>query len=118
MAWERKGECTHCGFCCRAISVAVVEAPTETDLDYFRARGYAQLPGGKSRAKVWLLLPCPSMDAQLDGTSRCGIYEVRPKTCREFPTHPTQVVGTPCTYWFENEGKRIGGMGSLYPTDL
>lgn len=113
--WERKGECNHCGFCCeylgsQKIGAFVTDAPDE---DYLRVRGFRQTE--RDGVKGWLLTgyihtPCPQHQA-----NRCAIWLARPKSCSDWPVTPEQILGTPCSYWFERvvDGvvQRLGGAG-------
>ena len=115
MTWTRNGECNGCGECCRTVAVqAIVRDPaTVVDRPYYDARGFAEIElDGTPRLMLLakLVAPCPRLEGD-----RCGIYDDRPKTCRDFPTVPLHVVETPCSYWFESDGIRIGGAGSPYP---
>ena len=117
--WVRRGECNHCGWCCQYQSRSVAEVTNPkglSDVEYYRTRGFQihNVNGVPFAAtiKVWHLAPCPQIADQ-----RCGIYETRPRTCRDFPVRPEQVVGIPCSYWFENGSEKIGGQGSPFPTE-
>lgn len=118
LGWARRGECNHCGWCCQntgqVFLAASVVANGSTDVEYYRTRGYLISPtdDGNSvcNALVDCRCPCPQ---HVD--NRCAVYDSRPRTCQEFPKHPTQIVYTPCSHWFEQEGVRVGGTGSPYP---
>lgn len=118
MSWERRGECNHCGYCCifgvQKVTIRMPRGlPKETE--FLRIRGFKW-----TKDKGWegmqasgeIFLPCP-----YHVRGRCGIYETRPEVCKDFPARPEQVVGTPCSYWFEDtDGKEapIGGDASPY----
>ena len=109
MTWVRHGECNGCGFCCEAIAYVEVALPDQIeDQEFLRLRGFS--PEGTKRLHI--IDPCPAL--RHDKT--CSIYETRPRTCREFPTSPDEIVNSPCSYWFENgDGEKIGGGGSPHP---
>jgi Fe-S-cluster containining protein len=120
----RHGECNHCGWCCEyeGKTVAQVENPKGvSDPRYYRLRGFVLdhregIPV-MARRTVWMRAVCPEFQGA-KVTERCGIYQDRPETCQAFPTRPAQIVGTPCSYWFERDGVRVGGgLGSPYPTE-
>jgi Fe-S-cluster containining protein len=58
-------------------------------------------------------LPCSAHDP---AAKACRAYDARPATCHAFPSEPGQVEGTPCSYYFEQDGVRRGGQGSPFPT--
>jgi Fe-S-cluster containining protein len=79
-------DCTKCAACCRENEVLLFEP----DLDRFRRAGRDDLekPPHAIRRKdghlVLTLLP-DGRCRQLDEKGRCGIYELRPAACSEFP---------------------------------
>lgn len=110
--WTRHGECNGCGFCCTAFArqAIVRDASSVADPAFYRARGFKTVSvDGVDRLVLfaWLQAECPEHVDQ-----SCRIYADRPRTCQEFPTVPADVVGTPCSYWFEQGPHRIGGSGS------
>lgn len=111
-AWVRHGDCNHCGWCCETLSRQyVVRQPAEPKwVEFYGARGFGPAPGGTVGRFAWLLAPCPQHT-----DDRCALGDARPERCREYPTYPMEVVGTPCSYWFEADGVRAGGEGSPYP---
>jgi Fe-S-cluster containining protein len=120
--WQRFGECNHCGHCCQfegsqRLTFDQRENPALFDIRYFKLRGY-EVEGGQATAVVHAYKPCPKFEKTATGGG-CTVYQERPKTCRNFPTNPLQMLETPCSYWFENQfgDKRIrfGGNGSPYP---
>jgi len=113
VSWTRHGECNHCGWCCESLSRQyVVRAPQEPYwVEFYKARGFAAAEDGTVGRFGWLMAPCP---AHVD--ERCAMGDERPQRCKDFPIMPTEIVGTPCSYWFESGELRAGGMGSLYPT--
>lgn len=78
-------DCTRCANCCKTMQ------PGFTDEDIARIAGHLgvtqeEFVSAYLEADEWGDLqtrtaPCPF----LDGDGRCGIYEVRPQACREFP---------------------------------
>lgn len=117
MPWTLRGECNHCGYCCRFLGPIVLTmtwaADEEPDQAYWLLRG-ATITGKTVRYCCHSLLPCQVYD---EPAKRCGTYETRPAICRTYPVRPEQIEGTPCSYWFENErGEQRGGGASPYPT--
>jgi hypothetical protein len=110
--WVRQGDCNHCGFCCETLSRQfVVRQPVEPYWqEFYAARGFTDVPGGTVGRFAWLLAPCPQHVGD-----RCAMGDGKPARCAVFPTQPTEIVGTPCSYWFEAEGIRVGGEGSPFP---
>lgn len=116
--WVRKGECNHCGWCCifsfDPVGVFFADKDKKRN-ELLQVRGFrpAENEGEQGyMAYGDVYLPCPQ---HID--NKCAIYEKRPELCRTFPLLPTQVVGTPCSYWFEDEeGKElpVGGDASPY----
>lgn len=122
LKWERQGECNNCGYCCEFLGPQAIHITPKKDevLDhrFHKLRQPAYLDN--ERAIFWyhIQAPCTEHDEE---NKKCKIYDDRPKICQLFPTFPTQVEGTPCSYYFEAttaEGKLIrrGGQGSPYPT--
>jgi Fe-S-cluster containining protein len=116
----RHGECNRCGWCCRyaAWSVSRVENPQGlSDPDYYRTRGFTlhfhKGMATMATAQVLHEQRCPEMAGD-----DCGMIEspARPRTCGEFPSRPEQVIGIPCSYWFETDNGNIGGDASPYPS--
>lgn len=106
--WKRKGECDGCGLCCEIIARVELDF-NENEPEWLAARG---LP--REGTKWFTIIdPCP----QLQEDKKCGIYEDRPNTCREFPTKPDDLVELSCTYWFEHKitGQTFGGLRSPHP---
>jgi Fe-S-cluster containining protein len=144
--WTRHGECNDCGHCCTMVArdaIVRTDAQVARDPAFYAARGFKPTRvDGDVRFVLfaWLRAPCPQLttvgeardervaggvfgDAgmtyvpALDARSHCRIYETRPETCATFPRLPVDIVGTPCSYWFERDGQRIGGTGSPHPGD-
>jgi Fe-S-cluster containining protein len=115
----RHGECNHCGHCCHTFArQPVVRIPEQVaaDPDFYAARGFRALQIDGRPVMVLLaslVAPCPQHQGE-----RCAIEDAKPRTCREFPTQPRDIVETPCSYWFEGEGVRLGGLGSPVPSTL
>ena len=82
------------------MSTKVEEPSTEdpAELYYLKVRGFkiSLRPPTMVLDAVW---PCPQLHDH-----RCTIYDKRPQRCQDFPSRPSQLVGTPCTYWFERAG--------------
>lgn len=129
--WTRQGECNHCGWCCEKVArEAIVRTATQLQSDpaFYAARGFKPMQvDGETKHVLfaWLEAPCPQLRIEqipygLGGmlpSSRCGIYETRPQTCADYPRLPVDIVGTPCSYWFERGTDRVGGTGSPFPAD-
>jgi Fe-S-cluster containining protein len=137
--WERKGECNHCGHCCTMVArEAIVRTDVQIARDpaFYAARGFVPMDvDGETRHVLfaWLKAPCPQQRLQtvvwglgdVKTESRCAIHATRPETCVTFPRLPVDIVGTPCSYWFEREvdgtpayaprTERVGGTGSPHP---
>lgn len=117
--WVRKGGCIDCGYCCVfAInrSKLFMKAPSEQDREFLLTRGFKPTvtPTGEVGLEIMAeaYVPCPQHQ-----NNRCAIYDKRPEACKIFPQYPEQIVGTPCSYWFEDEEgkeKPIGGDASPY----
>lgn len=121
----RKGECNNCGWCCQfeAVHQCTASSPdgqplSLSDQTFYTLRGGTVHENGKQvRYLMYAYLPCEAHVAD----QGCSIYENRPDICRNFPSSPEQIEGSPCSYWFETEenGKLVqrGGKNSPYPTD-
>lgn len=117
--WVRKGECNHCGYCCQFMGgrlMAFEHKPIsgEVDMEFLKMRGVSFRNDGKAEMWADLYVPCVNHDSE---AKRCRIYDERPRTCHLFPQLPEQIIGTPCSYWFERGEEKIGGMGSPYPVE-
>lgn len=123
---KKNGECNHCGWCCQFEGIhRNVVLPQDgsttidvTDQEFYKLRGGRADPDGRFVLYVMqAYVPCSAHNTT---NMNCGIYENRPTICKEFPSKPEQIEGTPCSYWFEEiiDGKSIkrGGHGSPYPT--
>lgn len=114
--WIRSGECNHCGHCCQTIAREALvreDGQVNRDREYYVARGFRQATVDGRRQWVlfgWVAAPCPQ---HVEG--RCAMQASKPRTCREFPLVPLDVVGTPCSYWFSNGVVKLGGTGSPHP---
>jgi Fe-S-cluster containining protein len=87
------------------------------DPGFYEARGFR--PAMVDGRRIWVLwaethAPCPAHSQE----TGCGIYAERPATCAEFPTHPRDIVATPCSYWFTQGETAIGGDTSPHPMTL
>lgn len=118
----RHGECNQCGWCCQFLSVNRMTVPARdvsADSSHFYQLRHGIHGGdGKVRLVVHMFVPCQQHD---NVAKRCGAYEERPTICRDFPSSPDQIEGTPCTHWFEeakDDGtiERRGGLDSPYST--
>lgn len=117
--WVRKGECNHCGWCCifsfDPVGVFFSDRDPKRN-ELLQVRGFKPAENDGERGYLAygdVYLPCPQ---HKDG--RCSIYEKRPELCRTFPVMPSQIIGTPCSYWFEDaEGQALpaGGDASPHP---
>jgi len=117
--WERKGECNGCGACCHALLFNIKltvdsRAMHPPPLDpYWGIRGVTRRNDGKGGMVLQfvgdLLNPCPKYSFD---QKNCTIYETRPKWCADFPTDPSQIQNTPCSYWFERGSEIVGGSGA------
>ena len=116
--WIRRGECNHCGYCCLfAVNRArlFIKEPNAQDREFLIIRGInlAVKPMGVGLEYIAdSYVPCPK---HVD--NRCSIYDKRPEACKLFPQFVEQVLGTPCSYWFEDEEgveKPMGGDASPY----
>ena len=110
--WRRHGECNNCGWCCvmigrRALTITPKPAPGEVEPDwaFLKVRGFVRAKDGRATQAIELHAPCWEHDAE---KLRCTIYEDRPPTCRAFPVDPTQIEGTPCSYYFERGSREDG----------
>ena len=126
MTWKRQGECNHCGFCCLFLSNIEVElnstraelVDTEGNVDekHLHVRGFERGEGDAYHGKALFYSPCEEYNIH---EMRCSIQASKPKTCVEFPAIPEQVLGTPCSYYFEEcvdgHAARMGGDQSPYP---
>jgi Fe-S-cluster containining protein len=117
VTWTRHGTCNGCGHCCETAGrmPLVRDLAAVDDAFFYQARGFRPtLVDGRMVHVLWadLVAPCPHHG---DG---CRIYAERPATCQAFPVHPRDIVDTPCSYWFEADGRTAGGLGSPYPTAL
>ncbi len=127
MAWERHGECNRCGWCCEKIARDVLVRTDEQvarDAPYYAARGFKRLMvDGEPRHVLWAWIesPCPQLmkKSWYGGIDyRCRVQDDKPQTCTDFPRLPQDIVGTPCSYWFTQDGKALGGSGSPHPSDV
>lgn len=121
--WVRHGECNRCGHCCehfaRDVQVRTVEH-VQRDAAYYLARGFrptATPDGVRFVLWAWVASRCGELDI-VDGQPACRLQERKPQTCVAFPQHPRDIVGTPCSYWFERHHERVGGDGSPHATSV
>jgi len=96
---ERIGSCHRCGHCCRGVFLnfgmghAATQEERDCALDFLR---WASFHEGvivnqidEDNAEVGFDAPCRHLTFDKDGKSSCGIYEVRPRICRDFPSKPS-----------------------------
>ena len=118
--WERKGDCNQCGWCCQFLMVLRMTVPDRVperltpDLEkFYDLRHGVKGEDGRMRLTVHGFAPCQAHDTE---KKQCTIYQDRPQGCRDFPTTPEQIEGTPCSHWFERGEEARGGLGSPHPT--
>lgn len=98
--------CERCAACCRDNEVVIAEE----DVDRFRTAGRPDLLRKTTRKQGVRFLPllrtkdrsCVHLGSDL----RCGIYELRPNMCREFPAGSEQCLASREETW-----------GSAFPKD-
>jgi len=118
--YARKGECNGCGWCCQFLMMLRMTVPDRSpepltpDMEKFYSLRYG-VKGEDNRMRLTVhgFAPCQAHDNE---AKRCAIYEDRPQSCKDFPTTPEQIEGTPCSYWFERGEEKRGGLGSPHPT--
>lgn len=126
--WTRQGECNHCGYCCLFLATQAHMLALEKDgfrdqhgkfdEQHLKVRHVMtdQAEPSKVVTHAWFYSPCSEFKVD---ELRCGIQETKPYTCSAYPWDPEQVIGTPCSYFFEKKQDdttlRIGGQGSPYP---
>ncbi len=117
--WKREGECNHCGWCCQNIGYGQMFVPRQnafsgtSDPEYVKIRGFKETTSKGYEGhgiEVDFYNPCP---AHID--SKCSIWEGRPHACSSYPLWASQIIKTPCSYWFEKDEKKVGGDGSPHP---
>lgn len=120
-AWERRGECNHCGWCCQFLAIVRLtsNAPVIPDEErFYGLRGGVRREDGRMCFVAHYFMPCEIHDNE---GKRCREYDARPEICKAFPTTPEQIEGTPCSHWFESTSvdgsvERRGGLDSPHPT--
>lgn len=103
--WERIGECNSCGDCCRHATNCIDVVLPFDDEAFGRVRfgepvtriGIEGPYVFKIRGPVYA--PCPQL-IELMPMTQCQVYDTRPQTCRDFPTSPSDIEGTRCSYTF------------------
>lgn len=117
-------DCTRCANCCKTMKPGLIEADirriakhlglSRTAFVETYLEGDPEDGGYRTRS-----LPCPF----LGDDGRCGIYEVRPKACREFPhtnkkgfiwrthMHAANTVNCPAVYHIVKRLRRRLGRG-------
>jgi Fe-S-cluster containining protein len=86
---QRRIDCTACANCCRYSEVQISQAEIETIARYLRCeaadvRRLFTEPAGADEPAARILRSAGQGCVFLEGTL-CGIYEARPRTCRDFP---------------------------------
>ena len=131
MSFERKGECNHCGYCCLFIATEphvlsfdrsnLRDKNGEFDEAHAHVRGLVHAANSPNpnelNVPAWFYSPCQAYNMD---TLRCSIQAEKPRICQDFPWIPEQIVGTPCSYYFEKTNEagvifRQGGQGSPHP---
>ncbi|MBD3266588.1 hypothetical protein GF373_07955 [bacterium] len=78
--------CAKCtGICCKYITIEIDEPTTKQDHDDIRWYLIHQGISLLIEEERWLL-QCPTVCEHLTNDNQCGIYETRPKTCRDYST--------------------------------
>ena len=120
--WIRKGECNNCGYCCRfPFDPLTLFFPKGDPLleQFLKIRGFVEGHSDGQRGQGCHALAyqkCPHHIGE-----RCDLWAKpeRPQLCHDFPSKPSQVVSTPCSYWFEDVdglASPIGGEASPFPS--
>ena len=131
MTWTRQGECNHCGFCCLFLASephilsfnkdGIKNKDGGFDAPHAQIRGLVEQPDGSMAVPAWFYSPCTAFDTK---ELRCGIHETKPEVCKDYPWLPSQVIGTPCSFYFEKvttgddkvlRTLRQGGQASPFP---
>lgn len=117
-AWQRRGECNRCGYCCRfsfdPVQLFFPNGDAKREA-FLKLRGFSPAHDGEQAGlSRWARIYDQCEHHVADG---CAIFgqDARPQMCADFPSKPSQVVGTPCSYWFEDSSGReppVGGDGS------
>ena len=83
--FQRIGECNRCGTCCMSLpswdKLTDEKRALIRMFDPLAEEVFAGVKGGK----------CPNLRF-VGKTSSCAIYSLRPRFCREFPNHPSNVI--------------------------
>ena len=120
--WVRKGDCNFCGYCCRfpfdPITLFFPKGNPKLEA-FLKVRGFISATSDGEHGQVSHALAYQHCPFHVD--EKCALWgkPERPEMCHDFPEKPSQVLHTPCSYWFEDaEGSAapIGGEGSPYPT--
>lgn len=74
-------ECGDCYNCCRT-GVIAYPATAKKLVEFYTVKSYKAVRDG-NRIIFYVYEPCPKLN---EYNGRCGIYNKRPQTCREFPT--------------------------------
>jgi len=108
VAYERKGECNHCGQCCCKNTIAVKIAAVSgehSDNGGGEISDYEGWSTFRDQGLDWWIR-YDVLDEQRKGCSSlvdglCAEYESRPAACRYFPVNPRDVEKFDCGFWFE-----------------
>ncbi|RLG81243.1 MAG: hypothetical protein DRO40_10000 [Thermoprotei archaeon] len=93
--WVRKGECKRCGKCCRV--KYLFKSMSKEDKLFLKRHGFWLHQAIKRMAVEDKA--CPFLEYR-NGVAYCKIYEERPRWCREYPSHPDELIEG-CGYYFE-----------------
>ncbi len=97
--WIRSGRCQPdvCGAaCCKRLGIPSPKQDDHWD-EYLDVRGIPRRDIVPELQVLTVEHRCP----QLTTIDRCRVEPHKPKVCRDFPTHPSQLVDLPdCTYSF------------------
>ena len=94
--YERRGECTKCGECCRYIKFsATTTSMSSRDKEFLNARGIKVLKS-KFTGEYFILVPsvCPHLKGNLCDLHKNG----KPENCRVHPLFPWAHEGINCSY--------------------
>ena len=113
------GTCSQCGVCCERIVLvepdpvtgAERDAATSTNPDIVEIRRH--LVVAYQRADGVPVWRCRNL-RWYDGKASCGIYEQRPKICRDFPLNNLGELPDRCSYHFVRKSRVFA---TLRPVD-
>ena len=96
--------CTQCGRCCTNESFMMRLGASDADVARWNREGRRDILAWVSRGDVWIdpvsgetAATCPFV-RKVPGSDRlaCGIYDTRPETCREYPSHVAHMEFVAC----------------------